>query len=33
MGAFGHLRLKEFIIGGTTYDLLNRTTISVLMSH
>jgi nucleotide-binding universal stress UspA family protein len=33
MGAYGHSRIWEFIVGGTTQELLERTTIPVLMSR
>lgn len=33
MGAFGHSRLQEFVLGGATRDLLNKSTIPLLMSH
>ena len=33
MGAYGRPRLLEFMLGGTTQDLLDRTTVPVLMSH
>jgi len=33
MGAYGHSRVLEFVFGGTTQDLLERTTIPVLMSR
>jgi nucleotide-binding universal stress UspA family protein len=33
MGAFGHSRLKEFLLGGVTYDLLQKLPAPVLMSH
>jgi nucleotide-binding universal stress UspA family protein len=33
MGAYGHRRLKEFILGGTTPDIVEQTAIPVLMSH
>jgi len=33
MGAYGHMRLKEFILGGTTPDIVEQTAIPVLMSH
>jgi nucleotide-binding universal stress UspA family protein len=33
MGAFGHSRLREFVLGGATRDLLRRTPVTVLMSH
>jgi len=33
MGAYGHSRIWEFVMGGTTQELLERTTIPVLMSR
>jgi nucleotide-binding universal stress UspA family protein len=33
MGAFGHSRLKELLLGGVTYDLLLKLPVPVLMSH
>lgn len=33
MGAYGHSRILEFVLGGTTPDLLERTTIPVLVSR
>ena len=33
MGAYGHPRLLEFWLGGTTQALLERAAIPVLMSH
>ena len=33
MGAYGHSPIKEFILGGTTQDLLARATIPILISH
>ena len=33
MGAYGHLRLKEFLFGGVTYDLLKKLPVPVLMAH
>jgi nucleotide-binding universal stress UspA family protein len=33
MGAYGHSRVWEFVAGGTTPELLERTTIPVLMSR
>ena len=33
MGAYGHMRLKEFIFGGTTPDILEQTAIPVFTSH
>jgi nucleotide-binding universal stress UspA family protein len=33
MGAYGHSRVWEFVAGGTTQDLLERTNIPVMMSR
>jgi len=33
MGAYGHPRVRELILGGVTRDLLREMTIPVLMSH
>lgn len=33
MGAYGHWRLTEFVIGGTTRTILNSMTIPVFMAH
>ncbi len=33
MGAYGHSRLKEFVLGGATKEILNSTRIPLLMSH
>lgn len=33
MGAFGHTRLAEFILGGATRDVLDSLKLPVLMSH
>lgn len=33
MGAYGHARLREFVFGGTTREILNHMTAPVLMSH
>lgn len=33
MGAYGHARLWEFILGGTTRGMLKTMTVPVLMSH
>jgi nucleotide-binding universal stress UspA family protein len=33
MGAYGHSRLREMILGGTTQHVLSRSVIPVLMSH
>jgi nucleotide-binding universal stress UspA family protein len=33
MGAYGHSRMREFILGGATRDVLKNMTVPVLMSH
>ena len=33
MGAFGHSRLQEFVLGGATRDALDSTSIPLLMAH
>jgi nucleotide-binding universal stress UspA family protein len=33
MGAYGHSRLREMILGGATRDVLAATTLPVLMAH
>jgi nucleotide-binding universal stress UspA family protein len=33
MGAYGHSRLREFILGGATRSILDTMTVPVLMSH
>jgi nucleotide-binding universal stress UspA family protein len=33
MGAYGHSRLREFVLGGTTRNLLSRPPLPVLFSH
>jgi nucleotide-binding universal stress UspA family protein len=33
MGGYGHSRLREFILGGATRDILNSMTVPTLMSH
>jgi nucleotide-binding universal stress UspA family protein len=33
MGAYGHARLREFIFGGATREVLRHMTVPVLMSH
>jgi nucleotide-binding universal stress UspA family protein len=33
MGGYGHWRLRELVLGGTTRHVLAHTTISVLLSH
>ncbi len=33
MGAYGHSRMRELMMGGVTRDLLRHMTVPVLMSH
>ena len=33
MGAYGHSRLREFVLGGATRGILSSMTVPVLMSH
>jgi nucleotide-binding universal stress UspA family protein len=33
MGAYGHSRLREMILGGVTHDVLRNMNVPVLMSH
>jgi nucleotide-binding universal stress UspA family protein len=33
MGAFGHSRLREFVLGGVTRSILDAMTVPTLMSH
>lgn len=33
MGAYGHSRLREFVFGGATREILEHMTVPVLMSH
>jgi len=33
MGAWGHARLQEFVLGGVTRTMLEAMTVPVLMSH
>jgi nucleotide-binding universal stress UspA family protein len=33
MGGYGHTRLREFVLGGATRDMLKSMTVPVLMSH
>ncbi|MDP2296542.1 MAG: universal stress protein [Pseudolabrys sp.] len=33
MGAFGHSRLRDFVMGGATKSMLAKTTLPVLLSH
>lgn len=33
MGGYGHSRIREWVLGGTTREILASTTVPVLMSH
>jgi len=33
MGAWGHSRIREMILGGVTREVLAQTTLPVLMAH
>jgi nucleotide-binding universal stress UspA family protein len=33
MGGYGHSRLREFVLGGATRDILESTVAPTLMSH
>jgi nucleotide-binding universal stress UspA family protein len=33
MGAYGHSRLREFILGGVTLGMLESMTLPTIMSH
>jgi nucleotide-binding universal stress UspA family protein len=33
MGAYGHTRVRELILGGATRGILGSMTVPVLMSH
>jgi nucleotide-binding universal stress UspA family protein len=33
MGAYGHSRVRELVLGGVTRTLLDTMTVPVLMSH
>jgi nucleotide-binding universal stress UspA family protein len=33
MGAYGHSRLREFVLGGATKSLLSRPPLPILLSH
>ncbi len=33
MGGYGHSRLREFMLGGTTRGILQSMTLPVLMAH
>jgi nucleotide-binding universal stress UspA family protein len=33
MGAYGHSRLREFVLGGATRSMLSKPTLPILLSH
>jgi nucleotide-binding universal stress UspA family protein len=33
MGAYGHSRMREFVLGGVSRDIFRHMTVPVLMSH
>jgi nucleotide-binding universal stress UspA family protein len=33
MGGYGHSRLREWLLGGVTYDLLHHAPVSLLVAH
>jgi nucleotide-binding universal stress UspA family protein len=33
MGGYGHSRLREWLLGGTTYALLHKAPVSLLLAH
>jgi nucleotide-binding universal stress UspA family protein len=33
MGGYGHLRFREWLLGGVTYDLMHRSPIPLLIAH
>jgi len=33
MGAYGHSRIREMVMGGATYNIMRHMTVPVLMSH
>ena len=33
MGAYGHSRLREFVLGGATRSMINQPPLPVLLSH
>jgi nucleotide-binding universal stress UspA family protein len=33
MGAYGHARVREIIMGGVTRSILQHMTVPILMSH
>jgi nucleotide-binding universal stress UspA family protein len=33
MGAYGHSRLREWLLGGTTYDMMHLSPVPLLVAH
>jgi nucleotide-binding universal stress UspA family protein len=33
MGGYGHLRLREWLLGGVTYNLMHEATVPLLVAH
>jgi nucleotide-binding universal stress UspA family protein len=33
MGGYGHSRLREWILGGVTYDLMHEAPVPLLVAH
>jgi nucleotide-binding universal stress UspA family protein len=33
MGGYGHLRLREWLLGGVTYNLMHESPVSIVMAH
>jgi nucleotide-binding universal stress UspA family protein len=33
MGGYGHLRLRERLLGGVTYNLMHESPVPLLMAH
>jgi nucleotide-binding universal stress UspA family protein len=33
MGGYGHSRLREWLLGGATYDMMHRSPTALLVAH
>jgi nucleotide-binding universal stress UspA family protein len=33
MGGYGHLRLREWLLGGVTYNLMHEASVPLLVAH
>lgn len=33
MGGYGHLRLREWLLGGVTYNLMHESPVPIVMAH